>query len=190
MNGFRVADQNRDRDGDARKAPTTPACSVSPVPRAPCHAAPEAAPTPSAPLPAARPPAPGPGRPIRPGPPGSLAAAPAAGSSPPAGAALSGARLDPEPVSLAPASHCSSPAADTGFSPAPARTPRPTSKVSACSGSTPPPSRSPGPPGLRSHARADGIERSAEQWFRRYNAKAPSPGLTPSPIFALKHFTS
>ena len=36
----------------------------------------------------------------------------------------------------------------------------------------------------------DGIERSAEQWFRRYNAKAPSPGLTPSPIFALKHFTS
>ena len=28
----------------------------------------------------------------------------------------------------------------------------------------------------------DGIERSAEQWFRRYNAKAPSPGL--------KHFTS
>ena len=37
------------------------------------------------------------------------------------------------------ASHGSSPAAGTGFSPAPARTPRPTSKVSACSGSTPPP---------------------------------------------------
>ena len=34
----------------------------------------------------------------------------AADSSPPAGAALSGARPDPEPVSLAPASHCSSPA--------------------------------------------------------------------------------
>ena len=90
--------------GDARKAPTTPACSVSPVPRATCHAASEAAPNPRAPLPAARPPAPAPGRPIRPGPPGSLPAAPAADSSPPAGTALSGARPDPEPVSLAPSS--------------------------------------------------------------------------------------
>ena len=65
--------------------------------------------------------------------PGSLPAAPAARSSPAAGAAPSSARPDPAPVPLASASRCSGPAPGTGSPPAPARTFRPTARGAACS---------------------------------------------------------